>query len=842
MSKSLNVIALISGGKDSLYTVLHCIQNGHRVIALANLFPSLSEGAESDNIENEDINSFMYQTVGHSVIPSYEKALQTPLYRQPITGISSQTGRYYDSSLNGGASDETEDLVPLLERIKKHHPEADALCSGAILSTYQRTRIESVALRLGLMPLAYLWQYPILPPPSSRGDSLTGLLEDMHAAGCNARIIKIASGGMSEDLLGSNIADPKTMTRIVANMAPFFKDDELALRGAVLGEGGEFETLAFDGPRLIWKGKIEIMEQDNAVVSKEGGVKWLRLGQSRVVEQEASMKSKVTADLVRVPCTFDPQFEHIAAVHTSLLDDVAVTLQEATVISWGNRLPHESSRHLTIKLSLESHTLSIANIIASSLNGDAAQQMEEIVVNLKKTLLDISKANSFDPPLSAASIISTTLLLNSMSSFPSVNTSYARLFPVGLPNPPARVTIACSMSPNVLVSLSCIISLQPRSTYRGLHVQSWSYWAPANIGPYSQAICVPFNSDDNRCEFVHVAGQIPLVPASMEIFKAPSVDQALLALQHLWRIGQERNVDLWTWAVAFLPHLDGVEGMRLPHLAAKIWKQAHLTTVQGNSVSPEADDEDDDDESGVDAWDLGYSRMGTGHVIPTVGKHRHILPNVAALARLSDRSWTPPLIVAEVEALPRSAPVEWHSHGLGGLPKHPESAPRVAVKSQIFPWGAIGTCSYSDAWTDDSDEEYRPGAQNRRTNHCFLTVLVFEAAMIGKKVDIPSLSEVLEFVLPSKNEADGEGEGTHSTEKASTYVHGAGYISGACGETAFAALGGLEAMAGITLIPCRQLWGDCCQPSASNLGGDPAGLMDLSFALTLRIDSSRSKS
>lgn len=66
----LNVIALVSGGKDSFFSLLHCRANGHRVVALANLHPPASvrttpEGAVSDgggaDGENEevDLNSFM---------------------------------------------------------------------------------------------------------------------------------------------------------------------------------------------------------------------------------------------------------------------------------------------------------------------------------------------------------------------------------------------------------------------------------------------------------------------------------------------------------------------------------------------------------------------------------------------------------------------------------------------------------------------------------------------------------------------------------------------------------------------------------------------------------------
>lgn len=56
----LKVVALISGGKDSFFSILHCLANGHEVVALANLHPPLEDGEQS-----EDIDSFMYQTVGH---------------------------------------------------------------------------------------------------------------------------------------------------------------------------------------------------------------------------------------------------------------------------------------------------------------------------------------------------------------------------------------------------------------------------------------------------------------------------------------------------------------------------------------------------------------------------------------------------------------------------------------------------------------------------------------------------------------------------------------------------------------------------------------------------------
>lgn len=87
---SLKVVALISGGKDSLFSILHCVANGHDVVALANLHPPLVAGEQS-----EDIDSFMYQTIGHSVIPLYEEALGLPLYRQEISGSAVNQDKSY---------------------------------------------------------------------------------------------------------------------------------------------------------------------------------------------------------------------------------------------------------------------------------------------------------------------------------------------------------------------------------------------------------------------------------------------------------------------------------------------------------------------------------------------------------------------------------------------------------------------------------------------------------------------------------------------------------------------------------------------------------------------------
>ncbi len=39
MGKSMKVVSLVSGGKDSCYSMLQCVAAGHEIVALANLRP-----------------------------------------------------------------------------------------------------------------------------------------------------------------------------------------------------------------------------------------------------------------------------------------------------------------------------------------------------------------------------------------------------------------------------------------------------------------------------------------------------------------------------------------------------------------------------------------------------------------------------------------------------------------------------------------------------------------------------------------------------------------------------------------------------------------------------------
>ncbi|KAJ5671610.1 hypothetical protein N7507_000737 [Penicillium longicatenatum] len=666
-SQSLNVIALISGGKDSLYSILHCIRNGHKVVALANLHPELrqnTQSAENDD-EEADIDSFMYQTIGHSVIPLYESALGIPLYRAAITGGAVDTSRVYrhdaaDQAAESGSdaaettTDETESLVPLLRRVMEAHPEANAVSAGAILSTYQRTRIENIAGRLGLVPLAWLWKYPSLPAPVERdADPLAvseaGLLEDMAAVGCDARMIKVASGGLDDGYLWENVSGSGNPGRVLRRrmtrgMGRFAAAEDI--KGAVLGEGGEYETLALDGPSFLWKSRIEIEGRD--IGSGEGGVGYLKLKGAKCVPKLAEEgEKKLEPKDVRRPALLDAQF-------TAALKDVSVALTEPELADTDLMFSKNTASAPAWSVCEPTYyrsasTWTMANLMAPEAGPDAGEQMNAIV---DKVQLAMKSFTADSGTRSTEDIVFATVLLRSMADFALMNNIYVSLFKK--PNPPARVTVACgdSLPSNVKVMVSFVVNLGSRNRRQGLHVQSRSYWAPANIGPYSQAMSIPLR-DESR--IVYIAGQIPLEPASMEVAtegKSWLEDyrlRAVLALQHLWRIGEELEVDWWLGAVAFLTGGEHIQTQA--QVAWHLWKKIHTRP-------DDAEDDDSDEGPQLDAWDIKYGGRADELVPEAVSA---TFPNFSVLDE--DTPTISPFLAVEVDELPRGSDIEWQ--GLG---------------------------------------------------------------------------------------------------------------------------------------------------------------------------------
>lgn len=212
----MKVVGLVSGGKDSCFAMMKCHQYAHEVVALANLLPA------NDSVD--ELDSYMYQTVGHQIIVSYANCMGVPLFRRKIQGST----RRHDLSYNKTEGDEVEDMFILLKEVKRQIPSITAVSSGAIASDYQRLRVENVCSRLGLISLAYLWKLD---------QSL--LLQQMIETGIIAITVKVAAIGL----------DPsKHLGKEMSYLWPHLLKLNELYGSNICGEGGEYETLTLDCP------------------------------------------------------------------------------------------------------------------------------------------------------------------------------------------------------------------------------------------------------------------------------------------------------------------------------------------------------------------------------------------------------------------------------------------------------------------------------------------------------------------------------------------------------------------------------------------------------------------
>ncbi|XP_015782600.1 diphthine--ammonia ligase [Tetranychus urticae] len=235
----MRVVGLISGGKDSCYNLMQCVKNGHTLVGLLNLHPPANQPAGPA----DELDSYMYQTVGHQAIEFYSQAIDLPLFRHPILGKPINRGPDYPVEESG---DEVEDLFIALSNLKRKL-EFDAISVGAILSTYQKVRAENVCRRLDIDLLCYLW-----------GRSQKELLQEMIQEGIHAVIIKTASMGLEPY---------KHLGLTLQQMYPVLVNLNSKYGMNICGEGGEYETLTLDCP--LFKSRLVIEESQIVIHSDD---------------------------------------------------------------------------------------------------------------------------------------------------------------------------------------------------------------------------------------------------------------------------------------------------------------------------------------------------------------------------------------------------------------------------------------------------------------------------------------------------------------------------------------------------------------------------------------------
>ncbi|XP_068254600.1 diphthine--ammonia ligase isoform X4 [Nyctibius grandis] len=487
----MRVVALISGGKDSCYNMMQCVAAGHQIVALANLRPAENRG------QTDELDSYMYQTVGHHAIDLYADALDLPLYRGFIKGTSVNTGRVYTTC----QEDEVEDLYQLLKLVKDKEA-VEGVSVGAILSDYQRVRVEDVCRRLNLQPLAYLWR---------RNQEI--LLKEIISSNIQAIIIKVAAFGLDPD---------KHLGKTLDQVEPYLLELSEKYGVHVCGEGGEYETFTLDCP--LFKKKIVV---DSAKVIVHSADAFAPVAYLHFLKLHLENKEESSGTLTLNSCSCEASCND---------DDTFPSSEEG-----------EPQKNIPVNWkSLKHNSLDFTKMFGSSgkspsgyqwFSGITAQFLPSKGKNVQEAAREAFsslQATMNSEGLKLKDVILVHLYMKSMKDFHVINSVYVTEFDLC---PPARVCVEALLPDGVLFCIDCLAHKYDIATDDVLcdeklvmHVQSISHWAPASIGPYSQSIKVG--------DVLYCAGQIALVPCTMHLVSGGIRTEAIVSLRHVEQVLQ----------------------------------------------------------------------------------------------------------------------------------------------------------------------------------------------------------------------------------------------------------------------------------------------------------------
>lgn len=207
----MRVAVLATGGKDSTLALYHVLKEGYEVKCLAAVMS-----------KREDSWMFHFPNIG--LVDSFAEAMGLPLVKIKSSGVKEE---------------ELRDLEHLIEPL-----EVEGVVSGAIASTYQKTRIEEICKKLNLLSITPLWQRNPLD-----------LLNEILSLKIEVIITAVSAYGLDKTWLGRKI-DTGTVVDLIELNRKFGV--------SLVGEGGEYETLTLDAPffkkriaikkaRKIWK-------------------------------------------------------------------------------------------------------------------------------------------------------------------------------------------------------------------------------------------------------------------------------------------------------------------------------------------------------------------------------------------------------------------------------------------------------------------------------------------------------------------------------------------------------------------------------------------------------------
>ncbi len=201
---NMRLASLFSGGKDSTYATHLASLSGDKVVYLVTM-----------RSRRED--SWMFHTVNVHLSSILARAIG-------IENVVVET--------SGEKELELDDLMRGLEGL-----DVAGLVTGAVASTYQKSRVDNICDELGLRHVSPLW-----------GRSSPELLDEVLNAGMEVIVTAVAARGLDEGWLGRALN--RAAIRELRDLSRRYGFD-------VCGEGGEMETLVLDAP---WFGsRLEIL-------------------------------------------------------------------------------------------------------------------------------------------------------------------------------------------------------------------------------------------------------------------------------------------------------------------------------------------------------------------------------------------------------------------------------------------------------------------------------------------------------------------------------------------------------------------------------------------------------
>lgn len=497
----MKVVALVSGGKDSCYAMMQCIRYGHEIVAVANLLPL------DDSVD--ELDSYMYQTVGHQIVVSYAKCMGLPLFRRRLHGST----RHLELSYKKTPGDEVEDMFILLSEVKRQIPSITAVSSGAIASDYQRLRVESVCSRLGLVSLAYLWK---------QEQSL--LLQEMITSGITAILVKVAAIGLHPAKhLGKDLACLKSHLHHLNGLYGI----------NVCGEGGEYETLTLDCP--LFKFARIVLDDFQIVLHSSDSIAPVGVLHPLAFHLEPKELSSCDSTFNNGICLEDMNSVYEVEGDCALLPPDGSQCPDSL-----SDFTHNTMHKVQMSKTDRGDTFSICCWL-QDLHGSSSGVQDDLKVVLSNVELQLMQYG-----FGWENVLYIHLYIADMNEFAGANETYVNFItqekcPFGVPS---RSTIELPLLEAGLGKAYAEVFVSRDQTKKVLHVQSISCWAPSCIGPYSQATL--------HHGVLHMAGQLGLDPPTMCICNGGPAAELEQALSNSEAVAKCFNCSISTSTIAFI--------------------------------------------------------------------------------------------------------------------------------------------------------------------------------------------------------------------------------------------------------------------------------------------------